>query len=82
MGLILEGKLHPKLVGLFIALGPGSTNAGTFAGVEHSHLNGGGVGVQGHLAAEGVDLPDDVSFSQSTNRRVTAHLPNAVQIHG
>jgi predicted permease len=49
--LAFQGKLHSKLVGLLIALGPWAANAWPFASVEHSHLNGGSIGVDAHLPA-------------------------------
>lgn len=80
--LIFEDKLHPKLVGLFIALGPRSPHARTFAGIKHPHLNGGSIGVHSHFPADGINLSDHMALGQATDRGIAAHLPNGVEIHG
>src|SRR5258706_15023260 len=49
--------LQPKLVGLFVALGPRGPNRRALLCVEHSELESGHVSVLGHFPAQRVDLP-------------------------
>jgi hypothetical protein len=42
----------------------------------------GRVDVYGHLAAKGVDFPDNLSFRKPANSGVTAHLANGIQVPG
>jgi hypothetical protein len=79
-GLPFQNRFQPKLISLFIALRPWSSNARTFIRVEHPEMNSGRVGVQSHGTTECINLADDVSLRESANRRITRHLPNRIQI--
>ena len=81
MRLIFQGELHPELVGLFIALCPGTPNTRPLARVEHPHLDCCRVSVDGHFATKGVNFANDMSLGQSADRRVTTHLANGIKIH-
>ena len=49
--------------------------------VEHAELDAGGVDDLAHLAAEGVDLADDLPLGDAADGRVAAHLGDGVGIH-
>ena len=80
VGGAFEHGLHAELIGLLVGLSAGGTDAGAFGAVEHSELDGGGVGIEAHRAAEGVYFADDVSLGQTTDGRVAGHLGNGVQV--
>ena len=77
-----EDPLHAGAVGEFVALGARGSHAGAFGGVEHAELQGGGVGVEAHGAAEGVDFAHHVSFGEAADGGVAAHLPDGVEVLG
>ena len=81
MRLLFEGVFHSKLVSLFVALCSWAANARTFAGIKHSDLDGGCVGIYSHLTAKGIDFTDDMPLSKTPDGRVTTHLADAIQIH-
>ena len=78
----LDQRLHPELVRLFVTLRPGGPHARTFVAVQRSELDSGGIGVEAHHAAQGINLPHHVTLGQSADRRVARHLPNGIQILG
>ena len=82
VGLVLDEPLHAELVGLLVALGAGSLDAGALAGVQHAELDAGGVRVPAHDPAEGVDLPHDMAFGQTADGGVAGHLGDGVEILG
>ena len=43
-------------------------------------MNGGGIDVQGHFTAEGIDFPDQVTFGETADGRVAGHRPDGVGI--
>ena len=76
----LEDVLHSELVGLLVALGSGSTDAGSLSPVKEPPLDGGGIGVQADGPAEGVDFTNHVAFAKAANGRVAAHLANGIKV--
>ena len=50
--------------------------------IEEAPLDGGGVRVQTHEPAQGIDLADHVTLAQSTDGRIATHLPNCVEVLG
>ena len=50
--------------------------------VEHAELNAAGVDAPAHLAAQGVDLADDLPLGDAADGRVAAHLRHGVGVHG
>ena len=77
-----QGMFDAELVGFFIALGSGGADGRAFTGIEHAELDAGGVCVQAHDAAEGVDFPDHVSFCQSTDGGVAGHSADGIEVLG
>ena len=82
IGLELDFALHRLLVTDFVALCAGGPDSGTFSEVQQTELQRGRVGDASHGAAEGVDFADDVSFCDSADRGIAAHLRDMVKIDG
>jgi hypothetical protein len=60
----LESGLWRGTGMLFCRTGSGGADAGTLGGIEHAALDGGGVRIEGHEAAEGVDFADHVPLAR------------------
>ena len=56
-------------------------HGGAFRAVEYAELDGGTVGHQSHVAAQGVYFSYDLSFGNAAYGGVTAHLPDFVHVH-
>jgi hypothetical protein len=54
----------------------------TLFGVQPPELDGGGIGVLGHLPAQGIDLLDQLSLGQSSDSRVAGHEANSIDVDG
>ena len=65
----------------FIALRTRTPHRRTFGAVKHPELQGAVVRHQTGVSAEGINLPDDLSFGDSADGRVAGHLGKARQIH-
>ena len=76
----LDFAFHRLLVTDFVALGAGGPDGGTFSEVQQTELERGRIGDAPHGAAEGVDFANDVSFCDSADRGVAAHLRDMVKI--
>ena len=50
--------------------------------IEHANLDEGLVDVSGHLAAQGVDLTNQVTFPRPSYAGIAGHLGDEIQIHG
>src|SRR5437588_2166245 len=59
---LLQDCLHTKLVSLLIALNSGCPDAGSFTLIQHAKLNAGGVSIDPHGSAQGIDLPNDLTL--------------------
>lgn len=77
---VFQQPLHTELVGFFVALGARRAGAGAFAGIEHAPLDGGGIGIERHGSAEGVDFANHVTLGETANGGVAAHLSDGVEI--
>ena len=78
IGLQLQHMLHPVLVGLLVALCARRLHGGSLAGVQQTKLYGGGVGIDRHLAPEGIDFTHHVPLGLAANRGIAAHLRDGV----
>lgn len=75
--------LNPLLDEAFsVALTAWTPHGRTFAAVEHTELDGALVGDDTHISAESIYLPDNLSFSDTTDSRIATHLTYFVHIHG
>ena len=74
--------LHVAVVGGAVGLDPEAVDGGAFALVEHPALEHGGVGGPGHLAAQGVQFPDQVALGGAADGGVAGHVGDGVQGDG
>ena len=63
-----------------IGLRPGSPYGRAFFGIEQPELNPGIINRSTHLAAERVDLFNQVAFADSANGRIARHLADMIEI--
>jgi len=73
--LILQAAANRLAVEDPVRLGPGSANRWPLGRVQGPELNSCFVGRDGHGAAQGVDLLDQVPLADPSDRRVARHLP-------
>ena len=71
-----------ELVELLVGLGARRVHGRALGAVEHAELDGRCVDDLAHLAAEGVDLADDLPLGDAADGRVAAHLGDGVGVHG
>jgi hypothetical protein len=64
-------------VGGFISLRTGRLHRWPLAAVEYAKLDAGCVYRPRHLAAEGVNFPDDMPLREAADRRIAGHLGDA-----
>ena len=69
-------KLHT------VALSTRTPHRRSFRAVEHAKLDGRFVRDNAHLSAKRIYLSDNLTLSNSTNSRITAHLRYFVHVHG
>ncbi len=80
--LALDGPLHRAPIAGAIALGARRAHRRSARSVERLELDRGVVGVASHLAAERVDLADQVTLRGAADGRVARHLADRVEVHG
>ena len=78
----LDTVLHRKLIEFLVGLGTRRVHRWALGAVEHAKLDGGFVDNFAHLAAQRVDLADDLPLGDAADRRVAAHLGHGVGVHG
>jgi hypothetical protein len=54
----------------------------TLTGVQAAELNTGLIGILGHFTPQGIDLPDQMSFSQAAYGRIAAHGGYMIEVNG
>jgi hypothetical protein len=79
---ILQHSLHAQPIESFVGLGSRRSNCRPLFSIEGSELNSGVINSSTHLAAEGVDLFDQMALANTANRGVTRHLADVVKIEG
>ena len=77
--LIFHGPGHALLVFPFIGLSAERLHRRAFGGVEQTHLDLSGIGIDAHLAAEGVDLPYHMALGGPAHAGVTGHESDMVE---
>jgi hypothetical protein len=70
--------LYSFLEAAAIGLHARTPNGSPFAGIEHSVMNGGMIGCAGDKPVEGIDLPNQMAFAETTDRGVARHGTNRV----
>ena len=56
------------------------TNGGTFASVEEAELDSGRIDREAHLAAERVDLADEMALADAADRGIAGHLADMIEV--
>lgn len=69
-----------ELVGLLVGLGSRPVHGGAFPPIEDSELNSGGIDGSAHQAIESIDLADELAFTDTTDRRIAAHLADGIEV--
>ena len=72
--------LEPELIGLLVALGARGLDRRSLRFIEEPELDGGQVGIDGHLAAEGIDLANHLTLGLTPDGGVAAHLGDGIDI--
>ena len=76
----LHDGLHGEAVALLVALEAGGLDGRSFGGVQETEVDGGLVGDPAHLAAQGVDLLDELALGEPPDRGVAGHERDGVEI--
>ena len=82
MGLPLQGVFHHFLILAAVGLGAERPHGRAFAAVEHTVLDAGFIGGFCHLAAERVQLADEVAFARAAHGGVAGHVAHGVEVDG
>ena len=77
---ILHHLLHPLTVKRLVRLSPRRPDGRALLRVQHAELDPGLVDGPGHLAAKGVDLLDQMPFSDAANGRIAGHLTDVIEV--
>src|SRR5277367_1846613 len=80
VGGALEHALAARAVGGLVGLRSAGANGGTLARVQKSKLDSSLVSRQAHLAAERVDLADQVALADTADSRVAGHLADVIEV--
>ena len=78
--LTLEQALHVLLIAAAVCLRAQGVHGRALAAVEHAVLDAAGVRRAAHLAAEGVELADEMALARAADGRVAGHVAHGVQI--
>src|SRR5262249_23470645 len=81
-GLVLQPRPDCTLIEEPVRLRPGRPNRGTLRGIEDPKLDTRLVRGDRHGAAERIYLFDEVSFSNTPDRRIAGHLTEGLEIVG
>jgi hypothetical protein len=79
---VLEQTTHLGPVDSPIRLRARRLNGGTTATVEQAELNASPIGDETHHSTERIDLAHEMSFRDSSDRRIAGHLPDQIEIDG
>jgi hypothetical protein len=74
--------LQSKLIRLLVALSSGGLDSGALGLIKQSKLDSSDIGIDCHLSAKGIYLPDNLALSLTTDRRIAAHLGHGVDVAG
>ena len=78
--LALEQAFHVLLIAAAVCLRAQGVHGRALAAVEHAVLDAAGVRRAAHLAAEGVELADEMALARAADGRVAGHVAHGVQI--
>ena len=82
MVLGLQNGTHAGGIGGFVALSSVGANSRAFPHVENPELDARAVRVQGHFAAQGIQLKHHMRFGHSADGGIAGHSGHGAQIHG
>ena len=82
IGLVLETRSNGLAVQNTVCLRTGSPHSRAFGTVQNTELNPSFVGSDGHCTAQSIHLFDQMALTNTTNRRVTRHLPKCFDVVG
>ena len=77
-----QGVLHDLLIAPPVSLGPEGPDGGAFSPIEQPVLDAGFVRRLSHLAAQRIQLPDQVALPRPADGGVAGHIAHGVQIDG
>ena len=80
--LVFQAPANRRLVQHPISLSPGGSHRRAFAGIENAKLYARLIGGQGHGAAQGIDLFDQMPLADTADRGVATHLPKGLDVVG
>jgi hypothetical protein len=80
VSLLFKDRLHGQTVALFVALEACGLDGRSLGGVEKAEVNRGPVGDPTHLTAQGIDLLDELAFSETADRGIAGHQGKGVEI--
>ena len=80
--LLLQGMLHVLLVFAAVRLGPEGMDRRAFAPVQHPVLDTAVIRGHAHLAAQGIQFPDQVSLAGAADGGIAGHIAYGIQIDG
>ena len=78
MLLPLQGVFHVRLIAPPVRLGTEGPDGGSLALVQQAVLDAARVGGPGHLAPQGVQLPDQMAFAGAADSGVAGHIAHGV----
>lgn len=77
-----QHSFHARTVGGLVTLGARCADAGALGSVQHPELNGGGIRIQAHGAAQSIYFPDNMPLGKAADGRIAGHLADGVQVMG
>src|SRR5579863_595298 len=80
IGRRLEDALHARAIGGLVGLGAAGANGRTFTRIEEAELDSGFVDREAHLAAQRVDLADQLALADTADSRVAGHLADVIEV--
>ena len=79
--LVFQDLAHGFGIFGFVSLCAQRMDCGTFGYIEHLGLDKGLVNILAHLAAQGVDFPDQMALGRTAYMGIAGHHGDAVDIH-
>jgi hypothetical protein len=77
--LVFDGFHHNRMIIGLVLLPPQGMDGITLAGVQHPHLDAGFIGRETHLASQGVNFANKLTFGGTADRRIAGHQRDIVQ---
>ena len=81
-GLIFQGIADGPAIQHPVGLGTRCPYRRPLAGIQHTEMDPGQISCTRHASTQGIDFPDQMTLADTPDGRVTAHLPEGVEIVG